>query len=199
MSRDMDSREMQHLLTRRLGYPLHGQRLATFIPIRIRHGKILLVARFTLPGKLYQSYACTSNRRQVNVSVLKIDFVHVLSLFYHPPTRELCLLCETLPLLRDVVMMAVCHTRSEKQRCTAHPVRKWKTMLESKTFKRAYLIGSVIVWGSILIGTAVLLSGTPYFAQMLLILSGGAFWYILCMPAAFFWRRQRLDQPLPTK
>ena len=74
-----------------------------------------------------------------------------------------------------------------------------KTPFESKTFKRAYLIGSVIVWASILIGTAVILSGTPYFAQLLPILSAGVLWSILLVPAAYFWRRPKSDQPLPTK
>lgn len=73
------------------------------------------------------------------------------------------------------------------------------TPFESKTFKRAYLIGSVIVWVSILIGTAVILSGTPYFAQMLPILLAGVLWFVLLVPAAYFWRRQKSDQPLPTK
>ncbi len=74
-----------------------------------------------------------------------------------------------------------------------------KTPFESKTFKRAYLIGSLIVWVSIMIGTAVILSGTPYFAQMLPILSAGVLWSVLLVPAAYFWRRQKSDQPLPTK
>jgi hypothetical protein len=74
-----------------------------------------------------------------------------------------------------------------------------KTPFESKTFKRAYLIGSVIVWVSIVIGTAVILSGTPYFAQMLPILSAGVLWFALLVPAAYFWRRPKSDQPSPTK
>ena len=72
-------------------------------------------------------------------------------------------------------------------------------MFESKTFKRAYLIGSVIVWVSILIGTAVILSGTPYFAQMLPILLAGVFWFVLLVPAAYFGRRPKSDQPSPMK
>lgn len=74
-----------------------------------------------------------------------------------------------------------------------------KTPFESRTFKRAYLIGTVIVWVSILIGTAVILSGTPYFAQMLPILSAGVLWFVLLVPAAYFWRRPKSDQLLPTK
>jgi hypothetical protein len=72
-------------------------------------------------------------------------------------------------------------------------------MLESKTFKRAYLIGSVIVWVSIVIGTAVILSGTPYFAQMLPILLAGVLWSVLLVPAAYVWRRPKSDQPSLTK
>ena len=74
-----------------------------------------------------------------------------------------------------------------------------KTTFESKTFKRAYLIGSVIVWVSILIGTAVILSGTPYFAQILPILFVGVIWFILLLPSAYFWTRPKSDQPSPTK
>jgi hypothetical protein len=85
------------------------------------------------------------------------------------------------------------------------PTRKEKSMFESKTpfesktFKRAYLIGSVIVWVSILIGSAVILSGTPYFAQILPILSVGLIWFIVLLPSAYFWTRPKSDQPSPTK
>ena len=54
-----------------------------------------------------------------------------------------------------------------------------KTPFESKTFKRVYLTGTVIVWVSIMIATAVILSGTPYFGQMLPILGIGVFWTIV--------------------
>jgi hypothetical protein len=74
-----------------------------------------------------------------------------------------------------------------------------KTPFESKTFKRAYLIGSVIVWVSIVIGTAVILSGTPYFAQVLPILSTGVVWSIVILPGAYFWTRPKSDHPLPTR
>lgn len=74
-----------------------------------------------------------------------------------------------------------------------------KTPFESKTFKRAYLIGSVIVWVSILIGTAVILSGTPYFVQILPIVGAGVLWFILLVPAAYFWHLPKSNQPLPTK
>jgi len=74
-----------------------------------------------------------------------------------------------------------------------------KTPFESKTFKRAYLIGSVIVWVGILIGTAVILSGTQYFAQILPILFVGVIWFIVLLPSAYFWTRPKSDQPSPTK
>ena len=74
-----------------------------------------------------------------------------------------------------------------------------KTPFESKTFKRAYLIGSLIVWVSILIGTAVILSGTPYFAQILPILLAGPLWFVILVPGAFFWSHPKSDQPLPKK
>jgi hypothetical protein len=74
-----------------------------------------------------------------------------------------------------------------------------KIPFESKTFKRAYLIGSVIVWVSIMIGTAVILSGTPYFAQMLPILLAGVLWSVLLVPAAYFGRRPKSDQSSLTK
>lgn len=72
-------------------------------------------------------------------------------------------------------------------------------MFESTTFKRAYLIGSVIVWVGIMIATAVILSGTPYFAQMLPILDSGVFWFIVFVPGTYFWTRPKSDHPLPTR
>jgi 4-hydroxybenzoate polyprenyltransferase len=74
-----------------------------------------------------------------------------------------------------------------------------KTPFESKTFKRTYLIGTVIVWVSILIGTAIILSGTPYFAQILPILSVGVFWFIVLLPGAYFWTRPESDQTSSSK
>ena len=71
-------------------------------------------------------------------------------------------------------------------------------MLNNKTFQRAYLIGAVIVWVGIIIASAITLSGTPYLAQMLPILGGGAFWFVVLVPGAFFWTRQRSEHPLPT-
>lgn len=72
-------------------------------------------------------------------------------------------------------------------------------MFESKTFKRSYLIGSLIVWVGILIGIAVILSGTPYFAQLLPILLIGLLWFVILVPGAFFWSHPKTDRPLPKK
>ena len=69
-----------------------------------------------------------------------------------------------------------------------------KTPFESNTFKRAYLFGSVIVWVSILIGTALILSGTPYFAQILPILFVGLIWFIVLLPANFWTVRSRTSR-----
>jgi hypothetical protein len=48
----------------------------------------------------------------------------------------------------------------------------------------SYLLGAAIVWTGIFIATAVLLSGTPYFGQLLPILGGGAVWFIVLVPSA---------------
>ena len=47
-----------------------------------------------------------------------------------------------------------------------------------------YLIGATIVWAGILLATAVVLQRTPYLAQVLPILAGGAVWFILIVPGA---------------
>jgi hypothetical protein len=66
-----------------------------------------------------------------------------------------------------------------------------KTPFESKTFKRTYLIGTVIVWVSIWFASAVILKGTPYFGQMIPILGGGVVWFVVVIPGAFFWTRPK--------
>ena len=71
-------------------------------------------------------------------------------------------------------------------------------MLDFKKFPVAYLTGAVIVWVAIIIATAVTLSGTPYLTQMLIILSGGTFWFIVIVPGAFFRGRQKSKPPFPT-
>jgi hypothetical protein len=93
-----------------------------------------------------------------------------------------------------VVVRAVWQEIDEIQKYTIYPERKKKTVLEGKKFKQTYLIGSVIVWVSILIGTVIVLSGTPYVAQMVPILGGGALWFILCVPAANFWSHPKSDR-----
>ena len=57
-------------------------------------------------------------------------------------------------------------------------------MFDIKTFRRVYMIGAVIVWVSIIVATSVLLGGTPHLISMLIILNGGAFWFVVIVPAA---------------
>ena len=71
-------------------------------------------------------------------------------------------------------------------------------MLDFKKFPGAYLIGAVIMWVAIIIATAVTLAGTPYLTQILIILGGGAFWFVVLVPGAFFWGRQKSKPPFPT-
>jgi hypothetical protein len=63
-------------------------------------------------------------------------------------------------------------------------------MFEIKKFRRAYLIGAVIVWVGIILASAVILAGTPYLTQILIILGGGAFWFVVLVPGALFGSRQ---------
>lgn len=56
------------------------------------------------------------------------------------------------------------------------------------TFWRSYLIGAAIVWTAIFLGTAVVLAGSPAYGQILPILSGGAVWFVVIIPAA--WSRR---------
>jgi hypothetical protein len=53
-----------------------------------------------------------------------------------------------------------------------------------------YILGSAIVWAAIILGTAVVLKGTPYFTQLLPILGGGAVWSVVIGSAALR-RKQR--------
>lgn len=72
-----------------------------------------------------------------------------------------------------------------------------KTTFESKTFKRAYLIGTVIIWVGIWIASAVILKGTPYFGQMIPILVIPEVWFLVLIPGAFFWTRPKSKQSPP--
>ena len=49
---------------------------------------------------------------------------------------------------------------------------------------RTYLTGATIIWAGTILATAVVLQGTPYLAQMLPILLGGAVWFIVIVPGA---------------
>jgi hypothetical protein len=65
-------------------------------------------------------------------------------------------------------------------------------MSDVKKFRTAYLIGALIVWVGIILGTAVMLSGTEYLIQILIILGGGAFWFVVIVPGAFFRKSREL-------
>ncbi len=56
----------------------------------------------------------------------------------------------------------------------------------------------MVVLVALLMGTAVILSGTPYFGQMLPLLFAAVFWFIVVVPGAYFWIHQKSDHPLPT-
>jgi len=60
---------------------------------------------------------------------------------------------------------------------------------------RTYVLGAAIVWAGISVASAVLFQGTPRFAQLLPILSGGAVWFVVIVPGA--WQRQpaRREEP----
>ncbi len=60
-----------------------------------------------------------------------------------------------------------------------------------ETNLNAYILGSAIVWAAILLGTAVVLKGTPYFAQLLPILGGGAARSVVIGPAALRGRQKQ--------
>jgi hypothetical protein len=55
---------------------------------------------------------------------------------------------------------------------------------------RNYIVGAAIVWFGIFLAMAVMLSGTEQFAGMLIILSGGAVWFVLLVPG---WLRTFVD------
>ncbi|HUZ03533.1 MAG TPA: hypothetical protein VMU89_24575 [Thermomicrobiaceae bacterium] len=53
---------------------------------------------------------------------------------------------------------------------------------DSERALRVYLVGAVIVWIGMIAATAIMLGGTAHFSPMLLILSGGALWFVLLVP-----------------
>lgn len=59
-------------------------------------------------------------------------------------------------------------------------------MRDIKTFRRAYLIGAVIVWVGLIASMAFLLAGTPYLAMVLPILGGGAVWFVIIIPGVLY-------------
>ena len=54
-----------------------------------------------------------------------------------------------------------------------------------------YVISSAIVWAAIIGTSGVLLRGSPYFTQMLVILGGRAVWSVILVPAVLESRRSR--------
>lgn len=67
-------------------------------------------------------------------------------------------------------------------------------MFELKKFRKAYLIGAAVVWVGIILASSVILAGTPYLAQMLIILGGGAVWFVVLLPSAFFWNLREQER-----
>jgi hypothetical protein len=52
--------------------------------------------------------------------------------------------------------------------------------------RETYWLGAAVVWAGILLARALVLRGTPYFSQLLPILSGGVIWFVVIVPRA--WR-----------
>ncbi len=50
----------------------------------------------------------------------------------------------------------------------------------------SYALAAAIVWAAILVASAIILGGTPYFGQMLPILGGGAAFFVVILPAGIF-------------
>lgn len=48
------------------------------------------------------------------------------------------------------------------------------------------MISTLIVWLAILIASAAILQGLPYFIQIFLILAGGIVWFVIILPAGLF-------------
>jgi len=60
----------------------------------------------------------------------------------------------------------------------------------NKRAESIYLMAGAVVWASIMIGSAVVLKGTPYFAQLLPFLLFGVVWFVVLVPAGIFKNRQ---------
>jgi hypothetical protein len=59
----------------------------------------------------------------------------------------------------------------------------------------SYLAGAVIVWIGILVATAVVVDDADQFMQLLPILGGGAFWFIVIVPTLFQHGSERRNDP----
>jgi hypothetical protein len=58
---------------------------------------------------------------------------------------------------------------------------------------RNYLVGAVIVWVALIVAASLILAGTPYFAQLLPILGGGAAWFVVIVPGLLLGRREKTE------
>lgn len=56
-------------------------------------------------------------------------------------------------------------------------------MQSIEKFRRAYLIGAGIVWAGLFLALAIVLGDSPYFGQILPLLSGAAVWFVVIIPA----------------
>jgi hypothetical protein len=56
--------------------------------------------------------------------------------------------------------------------------------------RRNYEGGAVIVWVALIVAAALILRGTPYFAQLLPILGGGAVWFVVIEPTVLARERE---------
>jgi hypothetical protein len=56
------------------------------------------------------------------------------------------------------------------------------TAMELGRFKQLYLLGAAIVWVGLFLALALSLAGTPYYGQILPLLSGGAVWFVVIIP-----------------
>lgn len=57
---------------------------------------------------------------------------------------------------------------------------------DRRTLLRSYELVAAVVWAAPLTGVAVVLQGTPYLAQVLPILGGGAAFFVVVLPVALY-------------
>jgi len=77
------------------------------------------------------------------------------------------------------------------------PSAKHSLSMEQSTRNRLlllYELAAAILWAGILIAVAVVLQGTPYFGQLLPILSGGAAFFVVILPYSLAYELSRLSK-----